>query len=347
MDATLYTQNGAATNVIVNQAQFKPDLVWIKSRSGTGKWHNLIDSVRGVSSALFSNSTAVQDSYPVFSSFNSNGFTLPLGDSGTNNTAGLTQVAWQWQAGQGSTSSNTSGTITSTVSVNATAGFSVVTYTGNSTTNTNYTVGHGLGVAPKMVIIKSRTWAASSSAWPVWHTSSPSALVYLDSTDAASSGDYGYFMGSTAPTSSVFTVRCDTTPSTGARFRTFGAYDYVAYCWAEIAGFSKFGSYTGNGSTDGPFVYTGFRPKYVLIKNATNVSSGGNWCIKDSARGTYNANEPNLIANNADQEYNERAVDFLSNGFKIRDSNGNVNLSGATIIYMAFAENPFKNANAR
>jgi len=220
---------------------------------------------------------------------------------------------------------------------------------GNSTTNTNYTVGHGLGVAPKLVIIKSRTWAAASSAWPVWHTSSPSALVYLDSTDAASSGDYGYFMGSTAPTSTVFTVRCDTTPSTGARFRTFGAYDYVAYCCAAIPGYSAFGSWTGNGSSDGPMIYLGFQPKFIMWKR-TDSSTGGEWVIQDTTRKTYNPIDTSLYPNLSNAEgTNEtfRVQDTLSNGFKIRASAAQCNASGGTYIYAAFAENPFKNSNAR
>jgi hypothetical protein len=196
-----------------------------------------------------------------------------------------------------------------------------------------------------MVIIKSRTWAAGSSAWPVWHTSSPTAIPYLDSTDAASSGDYGYFMGSTAPTSSVFTVRCDTTPSTGARFRTFGAYDYVAYCWAEIAGFSKFGSYTGNGSADGPFVYTGFRPAFILTKDITTGTYW--WEMVDSARAPSNPSDKTLYANVSDTEYTSSGYnkDLISNGFKIRGNSGAHNTVGSTYIYMAFAGKPFGNIN--
>jgi hypothetical protein len=356
MDATLYAGNGG-TQSITNAASFKPDLVWVKSRTDGGS-HSIQDSVRGVGSAtkLSSNSTNAENNasadatdpiYGYLTAINSNGFTAYVGTTPSQlNKSGQNYVGWQWQAGQGSTSSNTSGTITSTVSVNATAGFSIVTYTGNSTTNTNYTIGHGLGVAPKMVIIKSRTWAAGSSAWPVWHTSSPTALVYLDDTGSASSGDYGFFMGSTAPTSSVFTVRCDTTPSTGARFRTFGAYDYVAYCWAEIAGFSKFGSYTGNGSADGPFIYLGFRPRFILYKNSSSGTAF--WRIWDTARATYNADNNALYPNSSSAEdLGSGPIDELSNGFKIRTSSANDNGNGNTFIYAAFAENPFKNANAR
>lgn len=341
MDATTYTGN-SSTQVVVNQGQFKPDFVWVKGRSGATD-HALYDSVRGTTKDLVSNSTATETTQATgLTAFGTGGFTV--GALAKMNTSAATYVAWQWQAGQGSSSSNTSGSITSTVSVNATAGFSVVTYTGNSTTNTNYTIGHGLGVAPKMVIIKSRTWAAGSSAWLVWHASSSTAIPYLDSSDAASSGDYGYFMGSTAPTSTVFTVRCDTTPSTGARYRTFGPYNYVAYCWAEIAGFSKFGSYTGNANSDGPFVYCGFRPKYVLLKNA---SAAFGWTVWDTSRNTYNVVNNYLVPNGADAEAFNNSLDILSNGFKIRDPNDFDNGSGNTIIFAAFAENPFKNANAR
>ena len=337
MDATLYTQNGAASNVIVNDGQFKPDLVWIKCRSNSGTFNNLVDSVRGVSSALFSNSTAVQDSYPVFSSFNSNGFTLPLGDSGTNNTAGRTQVAWQWQAGQSSGSSNTAGSITSTVSVSTTAGFSVVTYTG---TGSVATVGHGLGVAPKWIVVKGRT---NVDNWPVYQASanaSPATGHLLLNTTAAFTSTSSTW-NNTAPTSTVFTIGTDTRINQNT-------ITYVAYCWAEIAGFSAFGSYTGNGSADGPFVYTGFRPKFVMVKRVD--ASGTNWTILDTARDTYNYSHYELYPNTSGAEVNASSSyteDILSNGFKIRQTDATWNASGGTYLVMAFAENPFKNANAR
>jgi hypothetical protein len=332
-DATLYTQNGEATNVVTNAGGFQPDLVWIKSRSGLGKFHNLIDSVRGVSSALFSNSNAEQDSYPVFSSFNSNGFTLPLGDSGTNNTAGLTQVAWQWKAG-GASTVNTSGSISSNVSVSTTAGFSVVTYTG---TGANATVGHGLGVAPKMVIVKRRN---STSNWHVLHTSisgSPDNFLYLNSTSAVI--DAGVVFNGSNPSSTVFSVGTD------AAVNASGG-TYVAYLWSEIAGFSSFGSYTGNNSADGNFLYFGFRPKWIMIKNITTSGFGG-WVILDTTRNPSNVTNLGLAAESSGAEFTVAYGDALSNGFKIRIVDNGVNASGQSYIYAAFAEAPFKFSNAR
>jgi hypothetical protein len=252
------------------------------------------------------------------------------------NTSAATYVGWQWQAGQGSSTSNTNGSITSTVSVNATAGFSVVTYTGTGTTGT---VGHGLGVAPKMIILKARNQADS---WLVYHSGLPTPAtntIILESTGAVQTSSLNW--NSTNPTSSVFSVY---NPGSGG-YSNGNGYTYVAYCWAEIAGFSKFGSYTGNGSTDGVFVYTGFRPKYLMIKVTNAVNE---WIVVDSARATYNVIGNYLLASTSGAEDSGyQLVDFLSNGFKMRNSFGGWNGSGENIIYMAFAENPFKNANAR
>jgi len=334
MDATLYTQNGAASNVVVNAGQFKPDLVWIKGRSNA-TWNNLVDSVRGGSKTVYSNSTSAEGTDNYINTFNSNGFTLNIGDTGSNSTSGRTMVAWNWQAGQGSSSSNTSGSITSTVSVNATAGFSVVTYTG---TGANATVGHGLGVAPKMIIVKNRSIVQN---WLVYHTSLTSASYYLVlNSTVAQDGPYTTLWNGTAPTSTVFSIGTDSAVSGNGN-------SLVAYCWAEIAGFSKFGSYTGNGSADGTFVYTGFRPKFIMTKSSSNIS---NWAIVDTSRDTYNLAGLGLQANTSDAEFTPASsgfpVDILSNGFKQR-ATSQPNTSGYTYIYMAFAENPFKNANAR
>jgi hypothetical protein len=329
MDATLYTGNDTAGTSITNAAGFKPDLVWSKVRSGAGD-HGLWDSVRGASNRLVSNSTSAEGSVSGVTAFNSNGFTL----GAAYNVSPSTYVGWQWQAGQGTTSSNTSGSITSTVSVNASAGFSVVTYTGNGTGGA--TIGHGLGVAPAMFILKARS--ASGLYWVVYHQSlGATKALFLQLTDAANT-DIGYF-NNTAPTSSVLSL------GSGASANQNGT-TYVAYCWSQIAGFSSFGSYTGNGSTDGPFVYTGFRPKYVLIKG-TSASRG--WEVMDSSRDTYNAVIKTLQPDLSDAEYSNSAysIDFLSNGFKLRNTNTYWNGSGETYIYMAFAENPFKNALAR
>ena len=285
-------------------------LEWIKDRANANN-HQLLDGVRGLSAVLQSNSTGAETTY-----------LAPSGNS----------VGWAWKAG-GTTSTNTSGTITSTVSVNASAGFSIVTYTG---TAVNATVGHGLGVAPKMIIAKIRNaagdWLVGNSNLPSWNN-----LILLNGTNGYVT-DAAVFNG-TAPTSSVFSI------GTNGQINSAG-YNYVAYCWTPIAGYSSFGSYTGNGSTDGPFVYTGFRPKFVISKR-TNAS--GDWNITDGARDPYNAVANYLFADLSDAENSQGSgsqCDYLSNGFKWRNSGGH-NASGSTYIYMAFAESPFRNALAR
>ena len=330
MDATTYLGNGTARS-ITNAAGFKPDFVWYKDRSNGSFNHGLTDSVRGVTKFLSSNSTNAESTISGVTSFNSDGFSI--GTDAGGNTTGDGYVAWQWQAGQGSSSSNTSGSITSTVSVNASAGFSVVTYTG---TGANATVGHGLGVAPSMMIVKNRT---SANGWVCYHTydnaSPASGYMRLDST-AAFATDATAF-NNTAPISSVFSLGIlgGVNTSTNA---------YVAYCWSEIAGYSKFGSYTGNGSADGPFVYTGFRPKFIMYKS-TNVSN--NWVIFDTSRDIYNVVSNYLLPNSSAAEAAVPLIDFVSNGFKIRTVSGGTNGSGDTMIYACFAENPFKNSLAR
>jgi hypothetical protein len=346
-NATLYTGTGA-TQTITNAGGVQPDLVWVKVRSTTGT-HVLTDSVRGANKQLFSNLTNAEASATnKITGFTSTGFTLGADDgSGTGdaNFNGSTYIGWQWRASNAAGVTNTAGSITSTVSANTTSGFSIVTYTGVATDNTNYTVGHGLGVKPAMIIIKNRGWAASSAAWFVWHQSISTSGIYLDGTFAAEANDFTYFMNQ-QPTSSLFTVRSDTTVSTGNRYRTNGRTDgYVAYCFAPVAGYSAFGSYTGNGSADGPFVYTGFRPRYVLIKSSSNVEE---WHVHDTARDTYNLAIADLYPNSSSAEVtNSNQLDILSNGFKCRSSNSGTNGSGYTFIYAAFAESPFKYSLAR
>ena len=329
MDATLWTGNGSA-QTIVNQGQFKSDLVWVKSRSNTFN-NNLFNSISGVNKFLVSDTTAAEASVSgTLTAFNSNGFSVGS-DIGLNFSGG-TYVGWQWQAGQGSTVSNTSGSITSTVSASTTAGFSIVSYTGNGTAGA--TVGHGLGVSPVMTIIKSRLIGTNS--WCVWQKSfSTTQTLYLDATSALLTRDR-----MTGVSSTTFTIGSHTEVNTSSS-------TYVAYCWAEIAGFSAFGSYTGNGSADGPFIFTGFRPKYVMWKRTD--TAGFDWDMYDSSRDTYNLAFKELIANSSAAESTSTvlSLDILSNGFKLRTSNGNGNASGGTYIYMAFAENPFKNSNAR
>lgn len=327
MDAKLYTGNGTS-QTITTAASFKPDLVWIKGRS-YADFHTWFDTVRGATKSISSDLTTAEVTRgTALTAFTSTGFTV--GSDTLVNYNGQTTVAWQWQAGQGSSSSNTSGSITSTVSVNTTAGFSIVTYTGNG--SSPVTIGHGLGVAPKFIIIKDRSVASS---WVVQHTSLGWTQGFLGITTAAASTST-LFSNNTAPTSSVFTV---------GGYSNNNAENYVAYCWAEIAGFSAFGSYTGNGSTDGTFVYTGFRPKFVVIKVSSTTNS---WEIFDTSRDTYNASGLRLFAESSSAEVDSRPyIDILSNGFKLRSTGTGINGSGSTYIFMAFAENPFKNSLAR
>jgi len=339
MDATTYTGTGIVRSV-TNTSAFKPDFVWIKSRSSAGPWHNLYDSVRGVTKQLFSNATNAENTDAnSLTSFNTNGFSLGI-DTGVGNygwnTNAVTYVGWQWQAGQGTNTTNTSGSITSTVSVNATAGFSIATFTTPSSGGP-WTIGHGLGVAPKLIIAKSSSAALS---WVVYHTSTGNTVYTLLNSTGAVSGASSAIWNNTSPTSTVFTM--------GATSFWGASATYLAYCWSEIAGFSNFGSYIGNGNADGPFVYTGFRPKFVLYKRTNAVS---NWFIFDSTRNTTNLTNLNLYPNLANAEATQAAtdqpLDLLSNGFKLRGTGGDGNASGSTYIYMAFAENPFKNALAR
>ena len=341
MDATLYTGNNTINN-IVNAAGFQPDLVWIKSRSNGSTNNYLTNSNAGRAYGQGSNIADAQytsGSGNDLTAFNSNGFSLGSISQWDCNNNAYTFVAWQWQAGKGTNTSNTSGSITSTVSVNTTAGFSIVTYTGNNTSGATF--GHGLGVAPKMVIVKDRSGAGQN--WAVYHASIGNtgglALNLTNSTITASG-----WWNNTSPTSTLITLG----GSTGSDWYTTnkGSDTYVAYCFAEIAGFSKFGSYTGNGSTDGPFVYLGFRPKFVMTKKTDTTS---NWSIHDSSRATYNLTINELYPDTSDAEYTgtNDSFDFLSNGFKARAAGTPTNTSGGTYIYAAFAENPFKNALAR
>ena len=332
--ATTYTGTGAALTLsnAVNGTSFQPDLVWMKSRSNATD-NELVDSVRGATKSLVSNSTAAEATDANgLTAFGSTGFTL--GTDANYNGSGRTFVGWQWKA-NGAAVTNTAGSITSQVSANTTAGFSVVTYSANGSTGT---VGHGLGVAPSMIIVKKRN---AAERWCVYHTSTSNAYIYLNETNAAEPANAQLRFGNNSsvvqPASTVFTIGSsnDVNGSSGT---------YVAYCFAAVPGYSEFGRYTGNGSSDGPFCYTGFRPRFVMFKR---TDSTGSWFMEDSSRGTYNVMGPELYANNSDPEANVNRLDFLSNGFKMRAGNAGDNANGGTYIYAAFAEAPFKYANAR
>jgi hypothetical protein len=271
------------------------------------------------------------------SSFNSNGFTITGGSDGANsllwgNKTSDAYVAWNWKA-NGAGVSNTAGSITSSVSANTSAGFSVVTYTG---TGSNATVGHGLGVAPRMIIVKNRS---AVNNWAVYHASlGATGRITLDETGAFTTSSTSW--NNTAPTSTVFSLG-------SAAAGNGSGNGMVAYCFSQVAGYSAFGSYTGNGSADGPFIYTGFRPRYVMVKQSS--ASGNGWNIFDSARDPANLANDALFANATTTETanNDNSFDLVSNGFKTRGNGASVNTNGATYVYMAFAESPFNYSNAR
>jgi len=328
----LYTGTGS-TNAITNDgnSDLQPDFIWLKDRSTTNG-HAVQDTSRGITNVLFTNGTDYENQYTntVVDSVQSDGFTVSTNANSNTNTNNY--VAWQWKANGGTTSSNTDGDITSTVQVNTTAGFSIVTYTGNGSTGA--TIGHGLGVVPNWIIIKSRSIA---NDWTIYHSANTSApetdFLILQGTDATSDSNTRW--NDTAPTSTLITL------GNNAGVNGSGS-TYVGYAFAEKQGYSKFGSYTGNGNADGPFIYTGFKPAWVMFKK---TSGADGWGIFDNKRGYQNATNPldaYLQPNNSNAESAESdSIDFLSNGFKWRISSGFRNESGSTYIYMAFAEHPF------
>ncbi len=328
-DVSLYTGNGSSGGqTITNSGAMQPDFVWLKARSAAGE-HAQFDSVRGGTKYLVSNNTNAEQTGAGIT-FNSNGFSLAGAQYNDN---AMTVAAWQWKAG-GTAVSNTAGSITSQVSANTTAGFSVVTYTGTGVAGT---IGHGLGVAPKMIIVKERS---TSGDWDTYHSTLGAGNYVLLNTSGASAASSTKW-NNTSPTSSVFSVGLDTTTN-------MVGVTYVAYVFSEVSGYSKIASYTGNGSSDGPFVYCNFRPAYVLVKNTTS-GSGYDWEAYDNRRLGYNLTNQVLYPDlsNAEATPGAAGLDLLSNGFKVRFANGNNNPNGATMVYMAFAENPFKYSNAR
>ncbi len=332
-DPSVYFQtalyNGSSSSVTVTNdgnSDLQPDWLWIKSRSNATN-HDTFDSSRGMTSKrLFPNLTNAEDSNGV-ASVTSDGFTTGT-SLGNINTNGENYVAWQWKTNGGTTSTNTDGTITSTVQANTTAGFSIITYTG---TGSNATIGHGLGVAPSWVLCKDRD---GTGAWVTWqNTLAGNQALELQSTNAVA--DEPTSWNSTVPSSTVFSV--GTRGGTNASGNNF-----VAYCFAEKQGYSKFGSYTGNGNNDGPFVYTGFKPAWVMIKNSSATSQ---WVIIDATRDPFNVTDARLRANSNAAEVTETFFDFLSNGFKLRATGTDKSDNGNVYIYMAFAENPLVASN--
>mgnify|MGYP003631091646 CR=1 FL=1 len=326
-NTVLYTGNSSTQAIAVG---FQSDWVWCKPRTNTGS-HFLSDSVRGGTKVIVSNTTATEITRSNnIQSFTSTGYTL--GADGTSNYNGDATVSWNWKAGTSFTNDASAtgiGTIDSTGSVNTDAGFSIVSYTGNQTSGA--TVAHGLGSKPAMMIFKERN---GTTGWVVYHhknTSAP-ATEYLQLNSTNATGDYAGYFNDTEPTSSVFTLGNDTGINQSGD-------TYIAYCFAEKQGYSKFGSYTGNGSTNGPFIYTGFKPAWVVAKK---TSGTGSWRMWDNKREGYNGDNAFLYANLSNAEESDGTlVDFCSQGFKWRGTSQDMNGSGGTYIYMAFAENPF------
>ena len=322
-NTVLYTGTGSSQSI--TGVGFQPDWVWIKNRDA-GNDHNSYDSIRGATKDLNNNTTNAESTIAEgLKSFDSNGFTV--GTNTAHNGGSENYVSWNWLAG-GTASSNSNGSITSSVSASTTAGFSIVSYTGNGSAGA--TVGHGLGTTPAMVIVKNRSEAF---AWNCYHQSlGATKYILLNSTDASATGTT---WNNTAPTSSVFSIGS----TSGVNKNT---NNLIAYCFAEKKGFSKFGSYTGNGNADGTFVYTGFKPAWLMVKRTNSSES---WHIFDNKR-DINENNIRLQANSSGaDDSSEAGLDMLSNGFKVRTSWGGIGGSGDSYIYMAFAESPFVNSN--
>ena len=320
---------GTGSSNAITGVGFQPDWTWIKVRSNSTYTHAIYDAVRGVNKPLMSSANNAEGNdasggNTSLNSFDSDGFTLG-GFYNKVNQSGQTFVGWNWKASNATAVSNSDGSITSTVSANTTAGFSIVKYTG---TGSNATVGHGLGAAPGMIILKCTNDAQN---WRVYHkgvdTSAPEDYQLTLNTSAARSDDNSAF-NDTAPTTTTFSLGTTSAINQNGNI-------HIAYCFAEKKGYSRFGSYTGNGSTDGPFVYTGFKPAFVIIKKYSDTA---NWMIYDNKREGYNVDNDHLKANNSDQEGTSDDLDLLSNGFKLRTSGSGEN--SGNFIYMAFAEEP-------
>jgi hypothetical protein len=317
-NALTYTGTGGARSI--SGLGFQPDFVWLKDRASAGtNSHQLFDSVRGGGKRLSSNTTDAEATNPsngYLSTFDADGFSSVAGatDNFNWNNSGTQYAAWNWKKG-------------------ATQGFDIVTYTG---VGGSASFNHSLGVKPSFIIVKCRSTGGNSA--DVYHKDLGATKgIYLDLTNAAATSSV--FWNNTEPTTTQFTV--------GATNNANGTgFTYVAWLWAEVAGFSKFGSYTGNGSADGPFVYLGFRPKFVMVKR---TDSTGNWDIFDSQRIQYNLTTSVVSANTSNAEVNSSTygIDILSNGFKLKTTDATINASGGTYIFAAFAENPFRNSLAR
>jgi len=321
----------SGANKSVTGVGFQPDWCWIKQRNTASS--ALFDAVRGATKFLESNSANAEvTDATTLTAFGSDGFTLGADSSGYVGGSSQATVAWNWKAnGQGS--SNTDGSINTTyTSANTTSGFSIIKYTGNGSNGA--TVGHGLGSVPAMIAVKN---LGGTDSWQVYHKNSnatPEDYILQFNTNGAPV-DNNTFWNDTAPTSSVFSIGTDNGVNQSSA-------NYIAYCFAEKTGFSKFGSYIGNGNANGTFVYTGFKPAFVMIKRTDTT---GDWGIFDNKREGYNDETNRLKANSSDAEEDDNFMDILSNGFKLRLTSSSINASGGTFIFMAFAAAPLVGSN--
>tara|TARA_R110002126_G_scaffold111764_2_gene249713 strand:- start:154 stop:1212 length:1059 start_codon:yes stop_codon:yes gene_type:complete len=329
------TYTGSAGGQTISGVGNQPDFIWVKQRADAGYDHSLHNSVSGVLKQLISNSTAAEiTNTDTVTSTNADGFVLGADTAGPNANANnqdtKTYVAWNWKAG-GSASNNTDGSITSSVSVDTTAGFSIVSYTG---TGSNATVGHGLGVAPNLIITKQKS---GTTQWNVQNSILGYSKYMSLNTNELSQATGGALISSVSST----TYSCDGNSAINAG----SSSTYVSFCFAEKQGYSKFGSYAGNGNADGTFVYTGFKPAFIIIKA---YSHNNNWKMFDNRRDPVNngTGDPlNANSNDAEDDNTAYDVDFLSNGFKNRNTNANLNHGSYSYFYMAFAENPLVGSN--
>ena len=323
---------GTGNSQAVTGLGFQPDWIWGKRRDDTGN-NSLFDSVRGITKGLESNGQGAEfTSSDYYTAFGNDGFTIAAGSGGAGNGNGQTAVQWCWKAG-GSASSNSNGSITSSVSANTDAGFSIVSYTGNGSDNA--TIGHGLGSSINFVIVKRRN---STSNWLVQGSKVGTGYgqyLELNATSAVTSASDNI----KSVSSSLLTL--------GTNGSCNGSSDtYIAYCFSEVSNYSKMGSYTGNGNADGPFVYTGFKPAFLLVKRSSQANN--DWNLHDNKSPGFNVNNSYLAPNSATAEVTgntSQIFDLLSNGFKCRGAGTGSNASGSTYIYMAFAENPFVASN--
>ena len=342
---SLWAGNGTGTTRAITGVGFQPDLVWKKNRD-YGASHRWQDSVRGASKTLWSNNSDNEtnnsgDGY--LASFDSDGFTLQVGSSGVSdwydNRSGNNIVGWNWKGG-GSAVSNTDGSLTTQVSANPTAGFSIVTYTGGAA---NSTIGHGLSQAPELCVFKKRNANGGDGVreWAAWHEYCTTGGTYKKGLVwSSTNAEFDAYYANSPPTASIFKLY------ENYQEQNFSGDDYVAYFWHSVEGYSKVGRYVGNASTDGPFVHTGFKPAFIILRNRDTGGGGYNWVINDNKRVGYNPDNKRLRVNSSGIEDDTGRLDIFSNGFKLTQTYNEANQSGSTFVYIAIAETPFKTANA-